>query len=534
MATQTKDKTAETPSAGRPERADASAERKVATPANHIWQSLALRPGAIQTKMAVSQPGDPQEQQADHIADRVMRMPIVPRNSNELSLSADATAEAHKSEGGEEEENKKLQPEQQSAGSDSAEVAPPIIHEALNSSAQRLDPSTRSFMEPRFSSDFSQVRVHADERAAESASAINARAFTVDRDIVFGAGEYAPQTESGRRLLSHELTHVVQQQSAVHLGIQRQPAATATPTAVPAPAAALPSAEELTTRIARCIGIWETNRGKDTPAPKESSLDTVAGIHASMATIEQATMPYAITALKGHKELRDKATPALTMKELNDAEARCTAVVTLLTSVSSASASAQAPDDFINDNAAAITASGLSNADVKTMFSAVTLKATLAKVPADIQAAGDAAKQEAVTAKKSKKEQAALVKAAKEKAMTDALAAISTTDRLGLGESSLKAYINKPRNWGENTAGWQRKAVNAMANNVGARIQAVAVSDSGAGLAIPVIRARVDVELAKTPVPGKDDIVKTVAQQNNPNETDYGKNVLATYDRLYP
>ncbi len=66
-------------------------------------------------------------------------------------------------------------------------------------------------MEPRFGHDFSQVRIHTDERAAETARAVNALAYTVGRDVVFGAGQYAPQTDEGRRLLAHELTHVVQQ-----------------------------------------------------------------------------------------------------------------------------------------------------------------------------------------------------------------------------------------------------------------------------------------------------------------------------------
>jgi Domain of unknown function (DUF4157) len=67
-------------------------------------------------------------------------------------------------------------------------------------------------MEPRFGHDFSKVRVHTDAEAAESAQAVNALAYTVGRDVVFGAGQYAPQTSEGRRLLAHELTHVVQQQ----------------------------------------------------------------------------------------------------------------------------------------------------------------------------------------------------------------------------------------------------------------------------------------------------------------------------------
>jgi len=69
-------------------------------------------------------------------------------------------------------------------------------------------------MESRIGHDFSQVRVHADARAAESAGAVNALAYTVGQDIVFGPGRYAPQTSEGRRLLAHELTHVVQQHAS--------------------------------------------------------------------------------------------------------------------------------------------------------------------------------------------------------------------------------------------------------------------------------------------------------------------------------
>lgn len=89
----------------------------------------------------------------------------------------------------------------------------PITHDVLRSPGEPLSPGSRSFMESRFGRDFSQVRVHTDSRAAESAESIGARAFTVGQDIVFGAGEYAPQSSPGRMLLAHELTHVVQQGS---------------------------------------------------------------------------------------------------------------------------------------------------------------------------------------------------------------------------------------------------------------------------------------------------------------------------------
>lgn len=88
---------------------------------------------------------------------------------------------------------------------------PPIVHDVLSAPGQPLDAGTRAFMEPRFGFDFSQVRVHADSRAAESAQAVNALAYTVGRDVVFGTGQYAPGTNEGRRLLAHELSHVVQQ-----------------------------------------------------------------------------------------------------------------------------------------------------------------------------------------------------------------------------------------------------------------------------------------------------------------------------------
>ncbi|MGH9836398.1 MAG: eCIS core domain-containing protein [Blastocatellia bacterium] len=89
--------------------------------------------------------------------------------------------------------------------------APPIVHEALRSSGRPLDAATREFMEPRFRHDFSGVRVHTDSQAAESARAVNALAYTMGRDVVFGAGRYAPGTTAGKKLLAHELAHTIQQ-----------------------------------------------------------------------------------------------------------------------------------------------------------------------------------------------------------------------------------------------------------------------------------------------------------------------------------
>jgi hypothetical protein len=88
---------------------------------------------------------------------------------------------------------------------------PPIVDEVLRSPGHPLDADTRTFMESRFGHDFSQVRVHTDAKAAKSARAVNALAYTVGRDVVFGTGQYAPGTRNGRRLLTHELIHTIQQ-----------------------------------------------------------------------------------------------------------------------------------------------------------------------------------------------------------------------------------------------------------------------------------------------------------------------------------
>ena len=90
-------------------------------------------------------------------------------------------------------------------------AAPPIVHEVLRSPGQPLDTATRAFMEPRFGHDFSRVRVHTDATAEQSARDVNARAYTVGQNIVFGAGRFAPGTREGLELIAHELTHVVQQ-----------------------------------------------------------------------------------------------------------------------------------------------------------------------------------------------------------------------------------------------------------------------------------------------------------------------------------
>ena len=98
--------------------------------------------------------------------------------------------------------------------------APASVHDVLRGPGQPLEAATRAYMEPRFGHSFAHVRVHADARAAESAAAVGAHAYAVGRDVVFGAGRYAPGSMDGRRLIAHELAHVVQQSGSGGTAVQ--------------------------------------------------------------------------------------------------------------------------------------------------------------------------------------------------------------------------------------------------------------------------------------------------------------------------
>jgi len=164
----------------------------------------------IQTKLAVNTPGDIYEQEADHIAEHVWRMPEPqPQGACACGGVCSECQEERLAQGPE-----RVQTNHVGAGDLGQIAAPPIVHEVLASPGQPLDPSTRAFMEPRFGHDFSRVRVHYDDAARQSARAVNAHAYTVGHDIIFAAGRFAPGTQEGQRLLAHELTHVVQQSGA--------------------------------------------------------------------------------------------------------------------------------------------------------------------------------------------------------------------------------------------------------------------------------------------------------------------------------
>jgi hypothetical protein len=175
---------------------------------NQAVQEL-LRSGFIQAKLAISNPDDPEEREADNVADTIMRSHAGAPASSPCSCS-------HDGEMCEECRQKQSQPtiSRRASGPTAPAHVPSIVSDVLRSPGHPLDPGARSFMEQRFGADFSDVQVHTDARAAQSAEALAANAYTTGRDIYFAAGKYAPASQEGRHLLAHELTHVVQQQVA--------------------------------------------------------------------------------------------------------------------------------------------------------------------------------------------------------------------------------------------------------------------------------------------------------------------------------
>jgi hypothetical protein len=164
-------------------------------------------PVTIQPKLAINTPGDVYEQEAEHVAEQVMRMPE-PRLQRSCPCGGGCPRCQTAQTG---QEHQSLQTKHVGSSEAGQTAAPPIVHQVLAAPGQPLDMATRAFMEPRFGHDFSQVRVHTDAKAAESARAVNALAYTVGRDVSFGRGQYAPETNSGKKLVAHELTHVMQQ-----------------------------------------------------------------------------------------------------------------------------------------------------------------------------------------------------------------------------------------------------------------------------------------------------------------------------------
>ena len=184
-------------------------------------------PARVHPKLKINTPGDRYEQEADRVAEQVMRMPeqTVQRKCTSCGKEEEIQQSAignirRKCAKCEEEEMIQMKSQGCSENMASSTLMNQI--QSTRGEGQAMDVNTRSFMEPRFGMDFSGVRIHADKQAAQMSQGINARAFTVGSDIYFNQGAYTPGTTDGKKLLAHELTHVVQQKGVVEQKVQRQ------------------------------------------------------------------------------------------------------------------------------------------------------------------------------------------------------------------------------------------------------------------------------------------------------------------------
>lgn len=209
-----------------------------------------LRTTGVQARLTIGQPNDKYEREADRVSDRVMRMSngdvrqrmetgVIQRMQIQRRCSGCEEEMAQRQQKEEDETvQAKLNQETLQRQEDSEEEEPVQAKEtpeqtphvsstnesrinSFNGGGQPLDKVTRNYFEPRFGLDFSRVRVHQDGYAADVSRSINARAFTMGNNIVFDSGQYQPQSSEGKRLLGHELTHVVQQEGRGQ-GIQRK------------------------------------------------------------------------------------------------------------------------------------------------------------------------------------------------------------------------------------------------------------------------------------------------------------------------
>ena len=197
----------------KPDGLGARSSTKEVTRFAHDSRHIPVHPrslASIQAKLTVSSPGDTYEQEADHLSEQVMRM-AEPQLQRACACDGGCPECQTKQPG---QEVDRVQTKHVGSGGLGQTAVPPIVHQVLRSPGRPLDAATRSSMEQRFGHDFSMVRVHSGTAAEISARDLNAYAYTVGHNIVFAAGQFAPETHAGQRLIAHELTHVVQQSGA--------------------------------------------------------------------------------------------------------------------------------------------------------------------------------------------------------------------------------------------------------------------------------------------------------------------------------
>lgn len=224
----------------------------------------------LQTKLVLGHPADNHEREADDVAERVMREPDPVAAAKtcagcDKGLHGDVVRRQSASPW--RKEDGLLEPEGEATAGEATAGETPVQAASMPGRQPRLEPGLansiqalrrsgdampaplRQFMEPRFGHDFARVRLHTGPDAAQLSSRLGARAFTVGRNVFFGRGEFDPQGATGRRLIAHELAHVVQQGQA-----SRHPVTESK--AHPAQVAGTPSNRETPAEVIRRVAWW--------------------------------------------------------------------------------------------------------------------------------------------------------------------------------------------------------------------------------------------------------------------------------------
>lgn len=178
---------------------------------------------AVQMKMAVNKPGDKFEQEADRMADKVMRMPAPASSVKEEQIQRQADDKLQKKEEEKIQRTPNCDETLQRKGGDGAPAVAAHTQTAIQNKitgGQPLSGDVRGYMEPRFGADFSNIRIHNDAEAASLSNQLSARAFTYQNHVFFSRDQYQPGTSEGKHLLAHELTHTIQQGQSPQLSPQ--------------------------------------------------------------------------------------------------------------------------------------------------------------------------------------------------------------------------------------------------------------------------------------------------------------------------
>jgi hypothetical protein len=188
------------------------------TMGNQIVQRM-IKSKEIQAKLRVSQPSDPYEIEADKVAEQVMRMPSSAQSylrmrtldNKKINRKCKSCEEEEESEESKKIKISRKEDDNSSLDFNTSDNLGKDINDIVSEQGSSLDTPTREFMESKFGYDFGNVRIHTGEKAARTTMAVNAKAYTIGNNIVFSDREFQPHTDNGKKLLGHELVHVIQQ-----------------------------------------------------------------------------------------------------------------------------------------------------------------------------------------------------------------------------------------------------------------------------------------------------------------------------------